>query len=369
MSNKNKRVIVAMSGGVDSSAAALLLKEQGYDVIGVTMHLWQGEGGSYYENEDACCGYSAVYDARRVAEVLGIPHYVINFKEEFKKYVADYFAEEYLNGRTPNPCIACNRYIKWEALLQRSLDLGAEYLATGHYARITSLPSGRLAVYRAAYENKDQSYALFSLTQEQLTRTLFPAGEYSKDEIRRIAAEAGLPTAQKSESQDICFVPDGDCAGFIERYTGKASVPGDFVNKNGTVLGRHKGITHYTVGQRRGLNLAVGKKVFVTSINAAENEVVIGSDADLLSYRLKAGSLNFMSLTEQEINDNIMQNIPMELEAKIRYNMKPIPCRIESCEGGTAVISFNEPVRAVTPGQAAVVYSGGAIVMGGTIIE
>ena len=333
------------------------------------MYLWQGEDdSSYCENEDACCGYSAVYDAKRVAEVLDIPHYVINFKEEFKKYVVDYFTEEYLNGRTPNPCIACNRYLKWEALLQRSLDLGAEYIATGHYARITSLPSGRLAVCRSVYENKDQSYALYGLTQDQLTHTLFPVGQYDKDSVRRIAAEAGLPTAQKSESQDICFVPDGDCAGFIERYTGRTAEPGNFVTSDGTVLGHHKGITHYTIGQRRGLNLAMGERVFVTSINAAKNEVVIGSNKDLLSYRLKADKLNFMSLTEQEVNEKIKQGGPADLKAKIRYNMKPVPCRIESCSNDTAVIIFNEPVRAVTPGQAVVVYEGNTIVMGGTII-
>ena len=212
-----KKVVVGMSGGVDSSVAALLLKEQGYDVIGVTMQIWQDEEQALKEEHGGCCGLSAVEDARRVAQVLDIPYYVMNFKQEFREKVMDYFTCEYLQGRTPNPCIACNRYVKWESLLQRSLEIGADYIATGHYARIEQLPNGRYAIRNSVTARKDQTYALYNLTQEQLSHTLMPVGAYHKDEIRKMAVENDLPVAYKPDSQDICFVPDGDYAGFIER--------------------------------------------------------------------------------------------------------------------------------------------------------
>ena len=256
------RVVVGMSGGVDSSVAAYLLKEQGYDVIGVTMQIWQEEDACSVEENGGCCGLSAVEDARRVAAALDIPYYVMNFKKEFREHVIDYFTEEYLNGRTPNPCIACNRYVKWEALLSRSLSIGADYIATGHYARIEKLPNGRYALRRSATLAKDQTYALYNLTQEQLKRTLMPVGAYSKDEIRSIAEKIGLLVADKPDSQDICFVPDGDYASFIEETvrekTGRELPAGNFVTPDGRVLGRHRGIVHYTVGQRKGLGLALG---------------------------------------------------------------------------------------------------------------
>ena len=241
------RVVVGMSGGVDSSVAAWLLKEQGYDVIGVTMQIWQDEDACSVEENGGCCGLSAVEDARRVAAVLDIPYYVMNFKDEFRNQVIDYFNAEYLNGRTPNPCIACNRYVKWEALLNRSLSIGAEYIATGHYARIEQLENGRYALRRASVPGKDQTYALYNLTQEQLKRTLMPDGDYSKEQIRRFAAELGLQVADKPDSQDICFVPDGDYASFIEKTTGKKIPGGNFVTPEGKILGRHRGIIHYTV--------------------------------------------------------------------------------------------------------------------------
>lgn len=349
-----------MSGGVDSSVAAYLLKEQGYDVIGVTMQIWEDEEQQRTEENGGCCGLSAVDDARRVADRLEIPYYVMNFKQEFQKKVVDYFVEEYLAGRTPNPCIACNRYVKWESLLKRSMEIGADYIATGHYARIAKLPNGRFAIRNSVTARKDQTYALYNLTQFQLAHTLMPIGEYEKDQVRRIAQEAGLPVAAKPDSQDICFVPDGDYAAFLKKKAGERMPgEGDFVTRDGTVLGKHKGITHYTIGQRKGLGLSMGEPVFVSELRPKTNQVVVGEETQVFKKELLCDHLNFMGMEDLEE--------PRKVWAKVRYAHKGQWCRIEKQGRDLIRAEFEEPVRAITPGQAVVFYEGEYVLGGGII--
>ena len=349
-----EKVVVGLSGGVDSSVAAYLLKKQGYDVIGVTMHMWQPKGNT---EEPA-----SIADARRVAEVLDIPYYVCDFQEVFETKVIDYFVEEYLQGRTPNPCTTCNRFVKWEALLERCRELGADYIATGHYAKICQLPNGRYTIKTSQASAKDQTYALYNLTQEQLAHTLMPIGEYTKDEIRQIAIEANLPVAQKKDSMEICFIPDNDYASFIEeKAQGRVPGPGNFVTKDGTVIGQHKGITHYTIGQRKGLNLAMGHPVFVTQICPKTGDVVIGENEDVFSNTLICDKVNFMGM------ENLDE--PRKVVAKIRYAHKGEVCLLEKINETQIRCTFENPVRAVTPGQAVVFYEQDYVLGGGTIIE
>ncbi len=355
-----EKVVVGMSGGVDSSVAAYLLKEQGYDVIGVTMQIWEDEEQQRTEENGGCCGLSAVDDARRVADRLEIPYYVMNFKQEFQKKVVDYFVEEYLAGRTPNPCIACNRYVKWESLLKRSMEIGADYIATGHYARIAKLPNGRFAIRNSVTARKDQTYALYNLTQFQLAHTLMPIGEYEKDQVRRIAQEAGLPVAAKPDSQDICFVPDGDYAAFLKKKAGERMPgEGDFVTRDGTVLGKHKGITHYTIGQRKGLGLSMGEPVFVSELRPKTNQVVVGEETQVFKKELLCDHLNFMGMEDLEE--------PRKVWAKVRYAHKGQWCRIEKQGRDLIRAEFEGPVRAITPGQAVVFYEGEYVLGGGII--
>lgn len=360
----SKKVVVGMSGGVDSSAAAYLLKKQGYDVIGVTMQIWQDEDRQKLEEDGGCCGLSAVEDARRVAAAIDIPYYVLNFKQEFKTSVIDYFIDEYLQGRTPNPCIACNRYVKWEALLNKAVALGADYIATGHYAKVTTHPqTGRYTLTLADTASKDQTYALYNLTQYQLQHTLMPVGSYEKDDIRRLAEEAGLAVAHKPDSQDICFVPDGDYAAFIKQNTDKPLPPeGNFTDSKGNILGRHKGICHYTIGQRKGLGIAFGVPMYVCGIDTYKNEVILGSNDELFKTDVLVKNFNWMAY------DKPQNGTELRAMGKLRYSQKMSPCTLKITDDEVNC-SFDEPQRAVTPGQAAVFYIDSYVLGGGTIIK
>lgn len=339
------------------------MKKAGYDVIGVTMQIWQDEAETVQEENGGCCGLSAVDDARRVAQVLDIPYYVMNFKKEFRENVMDYFTNEYLCGRTPNPCIACNRYVKWEALLQRSLSIGADYIATGHYARIEQLANGRYAIANSVTAAKDQTYALYNLTQEQLSHTLMPVGDYTKDQIREIAAKIGLPVAKKKDSQEICFVPDQDYASFIQNETGIVAPKGNFVNTKGEILGTHEGITHYTVGQRRGLGLPDGTPRVRTG-NPVRRRT------RLWSAKMKRFSQSSKSKQSKLYGNSAAGTWRRALlHRKIRYGHKGSPCVIKRTGEDEITCTFPDGVRAPTPGQAVVFYVDGCVGGGGTITE
>lgn len=354
------RVVVGMSGGVDSSVAAYLLKKQGYEVIGVTMQIWQDEELEVSQESGGCCGLSAVEDARRVADKLEIPHYVMNFKHEFKKNVIDYFINEYLEGRTPNPCIACNKHIKWESLLQRSVEIGADYIATGHYARICQLSNGRYVIKNSVTAKKDQTYALYNLSQEQLKKTLMPVGDYTKEEIRNMALEIGLEVANKPDSQDICFVPDKNYAAFIEKNTDSKIATGNFVDLQGNIIGQHKGIVHYTVGQRKGLGIALGEPMYVATLRPETNEVVLADNKALFNTTAYINHINCMA--EPEINN------VSDLVGKIRYNHGGAKCSVTRADNDVLKCVFEEPQRAITPGQALVLYKDDYVYGGGIII-
>jgi len=353
-------VMLGMSGGVDSSAAAAVLLEQGYDVIGVTMQIWPDKPDEVREVEGGCCSLSAVDDARRVANKLGIPYYVLNFKDVFHEKVISYFNNEYLRGRTPNPCIACNRFVKFEAMLQKAISMGIDYVATGHYARVEyDDPSGRFLLKKSVTSAKDQTYALYTMTQYQLSKTLFPIGNFTKDQVRKLAKDLGLPVATKPDSQEICFVEDNDYGRYITENTDAEIKPGYFVDTKGNKLGVHKGIIHYTVGQRKGLGITFGKPMYVVAIRPENNTVVLGEADEVFSSTLTASDLNFISIPE--LTDEI------RVTAKIRYSAKEAGALVRPLAPDRVEVVFDEPQRAVTPGQSVVFYQGDAVVGGGVI--
>lgn len=351
------RVVVGLSGGVDSAVAAYLLKEQGYQVIGVTLRTWQAESGAY----SRCCDIS---DARRTAMQLDIPFYNVNSLPEFKEYVTEPFVKAYLSGLTPNPCVACNRHIKWERLLSFADEINAEHIATGHYARVVRTENGRYTVKQAAYAAKDQTYMLYQLSQDQLARTLMPLADLTKDEVRRIAKEAGLYVADKQDSQEICFVLDGGYAEYIDAYVdGKLPPPGDFVDEEGNILGKHKGIVNYTVGQRKGLGIALGYPAYVKKIDPESNTVVLGNEESVMQSRILCSDLNFMSIKDIEKGEKLRAFV------KIRYHHAATEAILERIDDNAISVLFDKPVKAPAPGQSAVFYDSENRVIGGGIIQ
>lgn len=351
------KALIGMSGGVDSSVAAYLMQQAGFDCIGATMRLYANQAE---EPESSCCSLEDVEDARSVAYRLGMPFYVFNFSDDFRVKVMDAFVEAYEHGLTPNPCIECNRHLKFDRFLRRAQELGCAYIVTGHYAQIAE-KKGRYLLKKAADAAKDQTYFLYTLTQEQLAHTRFPLGRLTKAEVRAIAEEKGFINAKKHDSQDICFVPDGDYMAFMERYTGRRYTPGDYLDRDGKVVGQHKGAVGYTLGQRKGLGIALGAPVYVCGKDMEKNTVTVGPNEALFHRTLRASAMNwfpFDSLTE-----------PMRVKAKTRSRMAEQPAAVYPEENGAARVEFDEPQRAITPGQAVVLYDGDTVVGGGTITE
>lgn len=362
---KNRKVVVAMSGGVDSSVAAAILKNDGWDVIGITLNIWPSEQGEFGlsegKGERQCCALGAVEDARRVAGKLEIPHYVLNYRDIFNRTVVEDFCREYAAGRTPNPCNRCNQWIKFGVLMSQALSLGASALATGHYARVGHDASrGRWILSNGLSEDKDQTYALYSLTQWQLQHSLFPLGEMTKDQTREFARRAGLGVSEKLESQDICFV-DNDYASFIRNHAGTQPEPGPIVSISGELLGRHNGLIGYTIGQRKGLGVSLPEPVYVVSIDAASNTLVVGSQDQLLKETFTAEECNWIAVERPQEG--------MKVSAQTRYRMKPLPATITSVSDGGAVVTvrFDNERASVAPGQAAVLLDGHLVVGGGIL--
>lgn len=356
----NERVVVAMSGGVDSSVTAALLKERGFDVIGVTLRLWEEPPACHIENEKACCSLSNVDDAKAVASIIGIPHYTLDFREIFQNDVIQYFVRSYAAGRTPNPCIACNKFIKFGLLWEKAEQLGASFLATGHYARIfENKARGVYELHRGTDIHKDQSYVLYQLNQRLLPHIMFPMADLEKTQTRELAKKFKLPVFNKAESQDICFIPDNNYKRFLQERIPKAFKPGDFVNKAGKVLGRHKGIPCYTIGQRRGLNLGgPGGILYVTALDIPNNRVIVGPSEDLFTTRVRVQDVSWVEM-------DVLRE-PLEACGKIRYAAKESPCLVYP-DKHDIIVEFTEPQRAVTPGQALVLYEGNRVLGGGVI--